>query len=432
MNFLHPTYLWALTGLLIPLAIHFWNKRDAQIIKVGSIKFFHGTAASQRRAIRFNELWLLLLRMAALIILILILAEPQITRKQDKTALIYLVEPSLLDQARVTKLLDSLEGKQIRLLETGFPLYEKETLLGKQEKKISYWQLAQQMQQLRTDSIVVFTKGLTANLRGMRPTINKKIKWITFEDEETPKTTVKAQKISDSIRIISVSSDYESLYLDSETLAQGEKMRINVTGDSILISENNGIRKLVLDSLKPLKVNIVYDPEFNADMKYLEASFRALSTFIERPINVKTLKDQDSITDQLADLLVWLKKDSLPDFNTKTLVFDPESFSPEGKIIDQASRADQFVLTQRLNAENIIDQQLPENLLKLFDLHPDLDKKIKPYDKRQVDEKELDTRYKAGKDKANRASVFDLIFWLWPLFLLVLIAERVLSRYRKQ
>ena len=38
MSFAHPLYLWTLLGLLVPIAIHLWSKKEAKTIKIGSVQ----------------------------------------------------------------------------------------------------------------------------------------------------------------------------------------------------------------------------------------------------------------------------------------------------------------------------------------------------------------------------------------------------------
>ncbi|MEQ9166083.1 MAG: BatA domain-containing protein, partial [Fulvivirga sp.] len=61
MNFANSTYLFALLGFLIPIAIHLWNKKEAKVIKVGSIQFVPTQDSNQSKSIQLNEVFLLLL-----------------------------------------------------------------------------------------------------------------------------------------------------------------------------------------------------------------------------------------------------------------------------------------------------------------------------------------------------------------------------------
>ena len=443
MSLLNPTYLWALLGLLIPVAIHLWNKREAHIIKVGSIKNLENLTATQRSAIRFNELWLLMLRMLAIIVLTLILAEPRIINDQDTSEVIFIVEPSLLGNERLVKTLDSLKRNPIRLLKKGFPLYDPQNQQVnsdlqniRKNESMHYWQLAQQMQELPSDSIVVFTNALLSGIHGMRPKINKKIKWIIVDSDKNVNRIVEAKIKGQHLRLLHVSGSTEKLKFTTDSLQiNADKFTMNPAGDSITIPATDKIQKLHVDTLKTLNVNIVYDVAFRSEKRYIEAAINALSSYLLRPIHINTSQHIDSLPNAEPDLLVWLKEGSAPDYTSqKVLRYDSIDLSKNSNSIvtESLQNPHLFYLTARLNSENSIKENLPEKLLQLFDLHPRLDQIIAPFDNRQIDKKELETKYTPAHNTQNYASVLNLTPWLLALLGLLLIIERTLSKYRNQ
>ncbi|NND11568.1 MAG: hypothetical protein HKN96_10170, partial [Flavobacteriaceae bacterium] len=100
MTFLYPSYLWALLGLIVPLAIHLWSKKEGKTIKIGSIKLLSEADSKQSRSIKLNEYWLLLLRMLSVALLVFILAEPGFIKKTPTNPLTYIVEPALLEDRK--------------------------------------------------------------------------------------------------------------------------------------------------------------------------------------------------------------------------------------------------------------------------------------------------------------------------------------------
>ena len=52
MSFLNPTYLWALLGLLIPIAIHLWSKKEGKTVKIGSIELLRESDSKQTSIIK--------------------------------------------------------------------------------------------------------------------------------------------------------------------------------------------------------------------------------------------------------------------------------------------------------------------------------------------------------------------------------------------
>src|SRR5690606_17424081 len=115
-----------------------------------------------------NEIWLLLLRLLALAVLVLIIAGPVLKREGSSNALTYLVEPSLLQHEEMRRILDTIGSDvDVRLLAENLPAYSEE---GIYEQQIpDYWQLTAEMEELNSDSIVVFTAGYIAGMKGKRP-----------------------------------------------------------------------------------------------------------------------------------------------------------------------------------------------------------------------------------------------------------------------
>ncbi|WP_460554347.1 BatA domain-containing protein, partial [Hymenobacter daeguensis] len=69
VSFLHPAAFWALTGLLVPVAIHLWNRRPGREVAVGSLRWLATGANRRLRSLQPEQLWLLLLRAVLLALL---------------------------------------------------------------------------------------------------------------------------------------------------------------------------------------------------------------------------------------------------------------------------------------------------------------------------------------------------------------------------
>ena len=122
MFFLNPTYLWALLGLAVPIAIHLWSKKEGKTIKIGSIQLLSEADSKQNSSIKLNELWLLLIRLILVALVILIMAEPQIKCNTINTKLTYIIEPALFENKSISKFLDTISTEaSFRLLQKNFP-----------------------------------------------------------------------------------------------------------------------------------------------------------------------------------------------------------------------------------------------------------------------------------------------------------------------
>ncbi|MBT8303400.1 MAG: BatA domain-containing protein [Bacteroidia bacterium] len=429
MTFLYPSYLWALLGLIVPLAIHLWSKKEGKTIKIGSIKLLSEADSKQSRSIKLNEYWLLLLRMLSVALLVFILAEPGFIKKTPTNPLTYIVEAALLEDRKFAAIIDSLKDSdaEIKLLSEGFPEFEK-----KDEKKDpaipNYWQLALDMEQLNSDSVVVFTRGLTTGIKGMRPTIKQNIEWIVLDSGKENKVPFQALQLNDSIQIEYVESNSHSLSFTKE-MASNE-IELTETKDSILINYKDRQNKLPLVPNEDIKVLLVNDPDLSDEAKYIKASLKALSIHLKKNIEIVTQIPSDNNL-SIFDYLVWLSSDEIPKEENITRIVFKEDDLASGLIVPGQSR-NIFNLTTRLNSENIIKEHLPENLLSIIEMDSGLEKKIKSFDLRQLDKNELTPVSSKEISQETEPKFLSIVNWLWILLLPILIIERILSHVRKQ
>ena len=295
MVFANPSYLWALLGLLVPLAIHLWSKKEAKTIKIGSIQLFDESNSRQSSSIQLNEWLLLLLRMLIVALVVFLMAGPQWRTKGDRKQVTYLVETSLAIDASISKILDSLqENSPVFLLANGFPAWEADGDYQMHKEQPNYWQMVQKMDSLRSDSIVVFTKALQKGFRSMRPNTQKKIHWVVTDTEGIQDQPLMAFKGKDGIELVTVSSSGKTTKTNKNVWDDG----FEVINDSLrLLSDEPKI--VPLKKLDTLHVNMFVEAEFEREGNYIEASFKALSTFLKREILIH--KQDESINNQ-ADL----------------------------------------------------------------------------------------------------------------------------------
>jgi len=122
----NPSALLALLGLLVPLAIHLWNRRPGREVAVGSLRWLAAGANRRLRNLRLEQVWLLLLRAALLAVLAGALAGPQWRQPRAAGRGQVLVSPALADGRRLAAVrpaLDSLRrrGYALRWLAAGLP-----------------------------------------------------------------------------------------------------------------------------------------------------------------------------------------------------------------------------------------------------------------------------------------------------------------------
>jgi len=423
MVFANPSYLWALLGLLVPLAIHLWSKKEAKTIKIGSIQLLDESNSRQSSSIQLNEWLLLLLRMLMVALIVLLMAGPQWRTKGDRKQVTYLVEASLANDASISQILDSLqESSPVFLLANGFPAWEADGDYQMHKEQPNYWQLVQKMDSLRSDSIVVFTKALQKGFRSMRPNTQKKIHWVVTDTEGIQDQPLMAFKGKDGIELVTVSSSGKTTKTNKNVWDDG----FEVINDSLrLLSDEPKI--VPLKKLDTLHVNMFVEAEFEREGNYIEASFKALSTFLKREIRIH--KQDESINNQ-ADLNVVLGNTDNNQLEGKQLVYQENPLSEE--LIEAGPEKNLFYLTSRLNPKNTMEQRLPEQLLQLLELDSDVRNLVASSDIRQMDEGQLRPNYVEPKRKRERATLLDISFWIFGILAVLMIVERLLSNYKKQ
>lgn len=227
MSFAQPSYLWALTALAIPLAIHLLSRKEGRVIKVGSIRHVEESNTSQFKSIRLNEIFLLLLRMLMVMLLALFLSGAQCSRPVSDNIKWVVVEKGI-DPNQV----DSLVTK-------GYELH--------QMPRENYWAYVQELNSLPHEIIVV-SYSKAENFRGERVALNENIKWITAESTPTTFQAL-AWQAGDSVFVrTGKSSTQETTYStsvgvpDSIQVVNPKQVVVN-TKDKIVIAALGVLKK---------------------------------------------------------------------------------------------------------------------------------------------------------------------------------------------
>ncbi len=76
MQFLNPAALWALAAVALPVAIHLFNKFQVQRVPWAAMRLLEQALVKNRQRLKFQDLFLLLLRCLFLILLVLAFARP--------------------------------------------------------------------------------------------------------------------------------------------------------------------------------------------------------------------------------------------------------------------------------------------------------------------------------------------------------------------
>lgn len=258
MTFVNPSYLWALTGLAIPLAIHLLSRKEGKIIRVGSIRHVEESNTSQFKSIRLNEVLLLLLRMLLVIMIALFMSGAQCSGPASAKKIVY-----------------SERGLNVDSLTNNG--YEHHII----PDDINYWTLAEELNKL-TDDVVVISYSRAENFKGERIALNDNIKWITAESKpvefqalawkagdsvfvrtgrsnEMMTSFSTSVGLPDSIEVIephkvSIKSDDKIVLAALNVLKKEYKLPISIGDDQLIVVANN-IGPLV-ERISPATIHI--------------------------------------------------------------------------------------------------------------------------------------------------------------------------------
>ena len=166
------------------------------------------------------------------------------------------------------------------------------------------------------------------------------------------------------------------------------------------------------------------------EQQYLTTAFRAVSEFLERPMEIEATTKKDSVKIESYDFSIWLGVEPLKNPNKTRLVFKPDPLVSQ--LISPGNYRNEFFLTSTLNSENSVSEHLSEKLLALLNLRGNFQRRINPYDRRVLSSEELRPVASNKTLTSQKASLVDVSPWLWALLVLLLTFERVIAKYRKQ
>ncbi len=336
MSFLAPYWLLAASAILVPIAIHLWNKRQGKTVKVGSLRWLEASASKRWSSIKLNDVWLLLLRCVILILLAVALAKPvweRAPQKQQGKKAVYVGQELLYSTAlkSIKPTIDSLllRGYTLHNYSPGFKQVTQE-----QWQKLSstandslvssgnYWALLPALAQRhpqQQDSVWLFTSDQQRHFKGAPTVLQENITWIPVALEASTNWLQAANIISpDSIQFILGNSTREGTTYSRTTaaftgagqtvkLANSQSIQLTQQGDALWANLQG---QKVLVRKEPLQVRIVADKAQQPEVKYLKTAIQAISSYTGLPISTKTL-DTSTAPDTSINWVLWLSSEKL-------------------------------------------------------------------------------------------------------------------------
>ncbi|SMC65868.1 BatA domain-containing protein [Cellulophaga tyrosinoxydans] len=432
MTFGNPFYLWTLLGLLVPIAIHLWSKKEAKIIKIGSVKFLTPSDSKQSSRLKLNELWLLFLRMFIISILAIILSEPQWQSKSKNISITYIVDPILLNTETIAKIVsEPNDTTEIRILTINLPVWKDDAIFNSKNHATNYWQLISEMNSLDSDSIVVLSHAFLQDFKGKRPEIFKPIRWIQMDSVNTLKLPLQVIQKSENLELRSVlTSKNRTAIIKENILANNSTVQFNNARDSVTLLGNTTSKKLAISKQEPIEILLNFTDSLKMNKSFITTSFQVLEEYLNRPFIVSEIEKTAGQDLSKYDLVVWFSETDIPNNAKRILVFNEDKFA-DG-LIQETKYNNRFQLTSHLNIENSIDGNLIEALLKILELDSELKDQIKRADQRQFATSEITANRLSKKSSDTRLATLDISKWFWMALLFFMILERVIAKYRKQ
>ena len=284
----------AAAGIVLPVLIHLWNKREGKILKIGSVQLLAETARQQARSLRIKDILLLLLRCGIIILLAVLLTKP-VWQKQlnpkDKKGWVVLDTQSREAYKNNKRLIDSLllAGFESHHFKMGFPVVNPEDTLQEilPVDTIPYWALLKALNEQVPDDLPVylFNNNRLTNFSGDRPitAMNLHLSCYTDADTTTGNTVAARLLATDSIgEIVSKSTAAYTAYHQQNKSAQQTKLSIQNATDS-------NSHSIAADT-SVLQIGIFADA-FGTDANYLQAALNAVRQFGQYRMQIETITD---------------------------------------------------------------------------------------------------------------------------------------------
>lgn len=290
-----PLYLLAALGIAVPIAIHLWNKKPPRVVKVGSIRWFKGSSAPAAHRLHLKDIPLLFLRALLLLIFSLLLAGLLGTEETDEgdSFSLWLIQPELAHQFSEEEQ-DSLERENIllRLLVPGLPSLADSG--DWRDRPVDTWAVFQEADRLpgAGDTIRVHSSLKQGSFSGSRPVLHRNF---LFEE---PEATQPTQKVGAG-----------TIWLDNMAIGRQwivEEGKISFALDTLYSEQQGKKEKLIQPDTFSVRFQVA--EMYRQDARNIRLAFELL--LAQMPDRVlKILPEADS---SRANLLVWLKEDSLP------------------------------------------------------------------------------------------------------------------------
>ena len=346
---LTPSALLALLGLLVPVAIHLWNRRPGREVPVGSLRWLAAGANRRLRNLQLEQLWLLLLRAALLAVLAVALAGPVWRQLLPAGHGQILLSPGVLGNPALGTLrpaIDSLRrrGYGLRWLTAGFPKMsgaawrtapagarDSARLLGASDPASSYgWARVQQAaNSFSRQPLYVVSSALLRGFQGQHVPLPATVTWQSLPTAVTTTWLQSAALVGDSLQLVLATSRESQTAFRRVTAARprsGQEVRVaglpllryetDASGSRLALAKAELEGSLAAEfpvavRTQPYQIIVYAAADFASDARYLQAALRAASAGLPVPLALR-LTSTPPPPAVAPDWLLWLADAPLP------------------------------------------------------------------------------------------------------------------------
>ncbi|SFP73858.1 BatA domain-containing protein [Hymenobacter arizonensis] len=345
---LTPAALLALLGLIVPVLIHLWNRRPGREVAVGSLRWLAAGANRRLRNLKPEQLWLLLLRSALLVVLAVALAGPVWRVPQPVGRGQVLVSPELLGTpafAALRPTIDSLRrrGYALRWLAAGFPKASRAALradsLGLRDSarvlaatspagsRVLWARVRQAASTFSGQPLYVLTPATMQDFQGTQSPLPAEVNWQMLPTAATATWLQAAAIRGDSLRLLlGQSSETQTTFRPVSVKKPAPGGTVRLTGlpafrfetgtagaqlQPVGASSAGKAVPAIPVRTNPVRVVIYSTPDFAPDARYLQAGLRAAAAGLLSPMVISTTSTPPAPTNR-PDWLFWLADVPLP------------------------------------------------------------------------------------------------------------------------
>ena len=348
---LNPAALLALTGLLVPVAIHLWNRRPGREVAVGSLRWLAAGANRRLRNLKLEQLGLLLLRAALLAVLAVAVAGPgwRTALPSSRGVVLLSAEAAGLPAlAGLKGTIDSLRrrGYALRWLAPDFPrvsgglwqhmgtaqagatadsVAASATAL-RPGPEFAWARVQQAVAAFPGQPLLVVTGAALRTFQGSHAPLPAAVTWQTLPDTTATTWLAGAAQANDSLSLLVGRSTETQTSFRRKRVRKplGEqsiqvpgllplRLRPNANGGVGFVQAHNatpasGTRVGV--EIAPMNIDIYASPDYVADARYLEAALRAAGSALAITPRFSRLSTRPAHLK--ADWTFWLSAEGLP------------------------------------------------------------------------------------------------------------------------